>query len=414
MNSVALNVGDAAILQGEIRALRTVFGDDAEIEVSEQTPSVAQRLYPSIRFHAGLHVQHAHWPRWRSHGGVASMRKRRTSLAVRLLSSAPLLARLLLSKEQRAHLDRLAAADVVVATGGTYFVEHYNFAAKADELLAAQALGRPTFLFTQSMGPFTREKSRRTMRRVVAGSRGVFLRDERSRVHLTTIGADGAKLHVHADAAFALATPEVPRSTHDGGRTARRRVAISVRSWSHFKAGSGDDAAQRYRTAVADAARAMAREGIEVTFLSTCQGVPEYWTDDSRFAAQLVADLLPGEPAIHVDSRFRTPEQLADELRTFDVAIATRMHFAILALAVATPVVAIAYEFKSRELLRAMGREAWAFDIEEVSADRLLRATHEALAGGAPLRAGIAKLVTGYRDDAIGPARRILAALGAG
>jgi colanic acid/amylovoran biosynthesis protein len=130
-----------------------------------------------------------------------------------------------------------------------------------------------------------------------------------------------------------------------------------------------------------------------VTFLSTCQGVPEYWTDDSRFAAQLVAELLPGEPNIHVDTSFRTPEQLAEALRGFDVAIATRMHFAILALAVATPVVAIAYEFKSRELLRAMGREAWAFDIEEVSSEGLLRATREALAGGDALRAGIAAQV---------------------
>ena len=58
-------MGDAAILQGEIHALREVFGADAEIDVGEQTPTVAQRLYPAIRFHAGLHVQHAHWPRWR-------------------------------------------------------------------------------------------------------------------------------------------------------------------------------------------------------------------------------------------------------------------------------------------------------------------------------------------------------------
>lgn len=406
-------MGDAAILQGEIRALRTVFGADAEIEVSEQTPTVAQRLYPDIRFHSGLHAQHAHWPRWRSHGGVASLRKRRTSLAVRLLSTSPFLARLLLSREQRAHLDRLAAADVVVATGGTYFVEHYNFTAKADELLAAQALGRPTFLFTQSMGPFTRPKSQLTMQRIAAGSRGVFLRDAKSKGHLTALAADATKLHVHADAAFALATPEAPRPPRAAGAP-RARVAISVRQWSHFKQGSGDDAGARYRRAVADAARALAREGVEVTFLSTCQGVPEYWTDDSRFAAGLVAELLAGEPNIHVDTAFRTPEQLAGALRDFDVAIATRMHFAILALAVATPVVAIAYEFKSRELLRAMGREAWAFDIEEVSAEGLLRATREALAGGDALRAGIAAQVVAYRDDAIGPARRIREALGAG
>jgi colanic acid/amylovoran biosynthesis protein len=407
-------VGDAAILQGEIRALREVFGAAAEIDVGEQTPTVAQRLYPAIRFHAGLHVQHAHWPRWRSHGGVASVRKRRTTLAVKLLGSAPWLARLLLSGEQRRHLDLIARADVVVATGGTYFVEHYNFTAKADELLAAQALGKATFLFTQSMGPFTRAKSQATMRRIVAGSRGVFLRDEKSRGHLTAIGADASKLHVHADAAFALATPDAPRpaSTAAAGagsvpHSPRARVAISVRSWSHFKQGSGDDAGDRYRRAVADAARTLAREGVQVTFLSTCQGVPEYWTDDSRFAAKLVADLLPGEPGITVDTSFRTPEQLAEALREFDVAIATRMHFAILALAVATPVVAIAYEFKSRELLRAMGREAWAFDIEEASADGLVRATREALAGGPALRGEIAAQVRGYRDDAVGPARRI-------
>ena len=152
-------MGDAAILQGEIRAIRTVFGEETEIDVAEQTPTVAARLYPAIRFHAGLHVQHSHWPRWRSHGGVASLRKRRTMLAVALLDVSPALARLVMTREQRQHLDRILAADAVVATGGTYFVEHYNFTAKAHELLVAQALGKPTFLFTQSMGPFTKAKS---------------------------------------------------------------------------------------------------------------------------------------------------------------------------------------------------------------------------------------------------------------
>ena len=57
-------MGDAAILQGEISALKQVFGDEVAIEVAEQTPAVANRLYPSIGFHAGFHAQHAHWPRW--------------------------------------------------------------------------------------------------------------------------------------------------------------------------------------------------------------------------------------------------------------------------------------------------------------------------------------------------------------
>ena len=382
--------------------------------MAEQTPGIAQRLYPDIAFHAGLHSTHAHWPRWRSHGGVASLRKRRTSLAVRLLPRAPRLARLLLSRAQRAHVDRMAAADVVVATGGTYFVEHYNFRAKADEVLAAHALGRPTFLFTQSMGPFRRAASQQMMRRIVAGSRGVFLRDERSRRHLEEIGADGARLHVHADAAFALATAAAPAApAAPGTATARPRVAISVRQWSHFRTDGAAAAGERYRRAVADAARTLARAGTEVVFLSTCQGVPEYWTDDSAYAAHLVDEFLAGEPNIRVDRAFRSPVALAETLRTFDAAIATRMHFAILALAVATPVVAIAYEFKSRELLAAMGREAWAFDIEEVTAEGLVGAVHEALGGGAALRGAIAGQVDAWRTDAVRPAERIGAALGA-
>lgn len=380
-----------------------MFGESVHIDVSEQTPTVAARLYPEIAFHAGLHVQHAHWPRWRSHGGLASLRKRRTRLAVRLLGSAPALARMLLSREQRAHLDLMAAADIVVATGGTYFVEHYDFTAKADELLAAQALGKPTFLFTQSMGPFKKPKSRLTMNRIVAGSRGVFVRDEKSKRHLAEIDAQMDRVHVHADAAFALATPDHPRAASGN----RPRVAISVRRWSHFRAGSGEDVGERYRRAVADAARTLVRAGAEVTFLSTCQGVPEYWTDDASFASQLVADLLPGEAHIHVDRQFRSPEALAEMLRGFDVAVATRMHFAILALCVATPVVAIAYEFKSRELLTAMGYGAWAFDIEDVTVDGLVRATQEALAGGDSLRSSIATQVRAFRSDAVGPARRI-------
>ena len=401
VNSVALNVGDAAILQGEIVALREAFGPGTTIEVAEQTPAVARRLYPDISFHAGFHPRHAEWPRWMANGALASLRKRRTTLAVRLLQRARWLARLLMTSEQRAHLAQIEAADLVVATGGTYFVEHYDFTAKADEVLAAQALGKPTALFTQSLGPFARVKSQRAMRRIVAGSVAIFLRDERSRRHLAEIGADTTKLHVHADAAFALARVDASASAPT------RRVAISVRHWTHYRTGDAAASRDRYRHAVADAARRLAREGWEVTFLSTCQGVPEYWTDDSRFARTLVAESLPNEPRIRVDESFRSPGQLATHLRGFDVAIATRMHFAILALCEATPVVAIAYEFKSRELLRSLGHEKWAFDIEDVSADGLVRSVIEVATGGARLRETVASQVRGFREDALRPGRRL-------
>lgn len=392
---------------GEIEALRDAFGSDVAIEVADQMPETARRLYPDVSFHEGLHSKHSSRRRWQKVALAQSIRWRRTRLAVRLLGRLPSLGRLLFSAAQREHLARIARSDVVVATGGTYFVEHYNFSGKADELLAAHALGKPTWLFTQSMGPFRRAGSRALMRRVADGSRGVFLRDSRSREHLAETGAERSKLSVHADAAFALVDPGTlarARPSH-----AKPRVAISVRSWSHARGDDGTpgEAETRYRTAVADAARVLAGSGVEVTFLSTCQGVPEYWADDSRYASALVRDLLPGVDGVRVDDRFRTPAELARELREYDLAIATRMHFAILALSVATPVVAIAYEFKSRELLRGMGMENLVADFEDVTHEWLLARARDVLGRGAELRESIAHQVTELRADAMRPAHII-------
>ena len=394
---------------GEIAALRDAFGGEVVIEVADQMPETARRLYPDVTFHEGLHSRHSSRSRWQKIALAQSIRWRRTRFAVRALARFPSLARVLFSAPQREHLARIARSDAVVATGGTYFVEHYNFSGKADELLAAQALGKPTWLYTQSMGPFHRPRSRSVMRRVVAGSRGVFLRDERSRGHVVEAGADPSRLSVHADAAFALVDPALLRD--DRPARSGARIAISVRSWSHARndGEGGGEAESRYRHAVAEAARALARSGAEVVFLSTCQGVPEYWADDSRYASALVRDLLAGVPGISVDDRFRPPAELARELRSYDVAIATRMHFAILALSVATPVVAIAYEFKSRELLRGMGMENLVADFEDVTGDWLVARAREVLAHGAELRGTIARQVTALRADAIRPAHIVRA-----
>lgn len=413
---------------GEIRALRAAFGDNVEIRIAEQHPEAAQRLYPEFEFFGGLHTRHLMRPVWPPF--MNSFHWRRTRLAVRLLRSAPWLGRALLSARQRAHLARMAESDIVVATGGTYFVEHYNFSAKADEVLAAHALGKPVYLFTQSMGPFRRAESRELMKRVEEASEGVFLRDERSRRNLLEVGVDERKLGVHADAAFALApiraVPAELQSTaalagvgqpSGAGGTAsprRTRIAVSVRAWKFAATmraagtpeSADDQADERYRRAVADAVRTLARRGAEVVFISTCQGLPEF-SDDSRLAQRIVDEHLTGEPNVRVDRSFRTPTQLIDQLPGFDVAIATRMHFAILALAAGTPVVAIAYEFKSRELLRGMGWEDLVVDYNDVNADWLVARATQVLEGGAALRADVARMVESFRADAVRPAERI-------
>jgi colanic acid/amylovoran biosynthesis protein len=113
--------------------------------------------------------------------------------------------------------------------------------------------------------------------------------------------------------------------------------------------------------------------GKEVTFISTCQGVPEYAHDDSKTAKLIVSGLAP-EIAEHVtvDAAFHTPEQLMAIARELDFVVATRMHMMIMSLCVGTPVLPIAYEFKTKEVAKRIGVEDVLLDIDTVTPEEAL------------------------------------------
>lgn len=436
VNAVALNTGDAAILMGLVGALREAFGSRLTVQVADDQPATAAALYPELEFVAGFDA------RTPGESGLArSVRRRRLEVAMWLMERSPRLGRALLDPQGRTHLDRLAAADAVVSTGGTYFVEHYPIRRRAFELLAARAVGTPTFLYTQSMGPFRERRTRQLMRKVLGGASAIFLRDERSREHVLEIGIDPATVAVRPDAAFTLADSPAPDRVWRGGTgggeaepsagpsagpsaaeaeavapggdepALLRRVAVSVRHWREFGDRGRERGLDLYRRAVAAEVRRLHAEGAEIVFVSTCQGVAEYWTDDSRFAGRLVDELLPDLERVTVDGAFRSPQTLVRELAGFDMVIATRMHFAILALCAGVPVVPIAYEFKTRELFTQLGMAALLTDIAEITPEALREATEAARGSLYELRARIVEAVAALAPAAGEPARMIRDAL---
>jgi colanic acid/amylovoran biosynthesis protein len=199
------------------------------------------------------------------------------------------------------------------------------------------------------------------------------LRDELSRRHIEDLGLRLPHVYPAADAAFALADEERVRSLVRKPVNDPIQVAVSVRDWPYFRNAAGNEGMQRYRAAVATTVQHLitARRA-KVTFISTCQGIPEYWTDDSRVARQIVDSLPPDvRSQVTVDGDFHTPAQLLDILSGFDLVVATRMHMGILALAAGTPVFPIAYEFKTAELFRNLGLPQWVEDIETLEAAAL-------------------------------------------
>lgn len=400
-NAVTLNSGDGAILRGLMRGLAEAFGADAPVQVADEAYAAAALAYPDIHFVPPLHGSTVSEPD--DAGNVLrSLRRRRATLGAALIGAAPSIGRAVLPSAGRAQVDRLESVAAAIATGGTYLVEHYPLRRRLESIAVPARLGVPSYLYTQSLGPFRDRGNARRVANALRDVRHVFLRDHRSRQHLLDIGIPEDRLSVHADAAFALARP-----TADRPPAGDLRVAVSVRHWPHHIDRTETEGQRAYRSAIATAVRRLVEMGAEVTFVSTCQGQPSYRTDDSRYARRIIAEELHDVPRVRVDTSFHTPDALIDLLSTFDLAIATRMHFAILAMCAGTPVAPIAYEFKTAELFEGLGLGDRVVDIDAITAEALWQRVTSTLEAADETRAHVAGLLPELRRSALEPARRI-------
>jgi len=381
-NTVALNGGDAAILFAIRRVLGECFGDRLNLIVFDSQPETASRLYPELDFRQLLY----HRATWGSQIDEIENRYFRFLLRKisrwinpfrvwvalyvwRWIGAQP--AQVLLTEDEWNDLDAYASADIVISTGGTYLVDYYFLEPRIFDYQVTHFLDKPLVFYTQTTGPFYTPRYRRNLQSVMNRARLILLRDQESIDNLKELGVNETPLVKAADAVFSLANPNELTTAKERSfpQNGRLSVAVSVRDWPHFQTCSHEEGMQRYMESVGSAViRLVKRHGAAVTFISTCQGVSEYRTDDSDIAFQIV-NSLPKEiqESVVVDASFHAPIDLKNHLNTYDFVIATRMHMAILALTAGTPVLPIAYESKTTQLFRKMGLASWSTDIETIN-----------------------------------------------
>jgi colanic acid/amylovoran biosynthesis protein len=155
------------------------------------------------------------------------------------------------------------------------------------------------------------------------------------------------------------------------------------------------------------------RRNAHVTFISTCQGTPEYWTDDAHVAAEIVRRLPEALRAhVTIDRGFHQPAALIARFADFNLTIATRFHAAILSLCAGTPVLPVAYEFKTSELFARLGLGETVVEIEKISPDTMLNALEKAGAHWSHHADDIWTAVRAERRSAYSAADEIARALG--
>lgn len=407
-NAVLSNTGDAAIYEAILRSFNDAeISGSHEIIVFDANAKVTSRLYPEWTIFQQLTVS----PPRKIARVRNQLQKIRLGLCQMLLNNphrfGVILRNRLVKKTGFAQAyEALQACDVVVSSGGTYLVDHYNFGPRVTELQLAKNNGSAVVLWTQSLGPFKSARARDAITQIAKVVDGVFFRDERSRDSWERVATLPALSRVVPDVVFALqAVTQPAASSADSLGSGSRRALVSVRDWGH-SVDNGVLSYASYEQMFRHGANLLISNGWQVECLSTCQGVASYAHDDSKVAARIFAG-----QSVDINSEFHTPTGLLTELKTADLVITTRMHLAILALISQRPVIAIAYEFKTLELFNSLGLGRYVIRIEDANDAWLAERIDELQANPAGAVLSDSALAA-LRERALGPAHELAAELG--
>jgi colanic acid/amylovoran biosynthesis protein len=370
-NTVILNTGDAAILKGLIKILDEHFDNKNEYVIYDLHPEASKKYYPNLNLKKSIYFQTVTKLMALEQTKIIRTinRKRLVKGTSLWKANSRILSRLLLTSSEINAIRNYEKADLVISTGGTYLVENYDLESRIIDFLLTILLNKKLIFFTQSLGPFRNERNISEFRFIFNYSQLILLRDNYSRENLKKINVKTENIFQFSDAAFALADIDYIYQNNQIEKLNKKlHVAISVRNWPHFKCVDPQEGQRNYLNSIQVLSIFLIRDmGCDITYISTCQGIPEYYLDDAE-TADLIFQNLPEDVCISaiVDRKHYPPEGLIEKLKNFDFVIATRLHMAILAMCVGVPVIPIAYEFKTSELFEKLGLSKWVIDIEKI------------------------------------------------
>lgn len=395
------NGGDAALLTVCIQQVRAAF-PEAEIQISGmERPSDhptfdGETVIGSVRrFVADLDI-----PRSRR-----LLRGATTLAGLGLYLAAPERARTFLRSclrgELGAEVKAAATSDLVVSTGGGYMYArgglggYQNLLFVLFPLVIAEREGVPLIFAPQSYGPFATTLQRMLVRRVLDRALLVLAREETSVELLVDAGVPRAAITPAVDSGFAFRTDERSTLRADFGVAASEMlIGMTARAWLE------PDAQTAYERALAATIDHLQADGTRRVVLIP-QVMTNDLTDDDRIVQRRIAGFCVTDP-LRVEE-LRDHYELMALYRELDMLIGTRFHSVIFSLISGVPCVGIAYEHKTRGIMRELGLEQWVIDIEAVTPASLIGLADRAIASSADYRSVLAERMPPYiaRADAV-------------
>jgi polysaccharide pyruvyl transferase WcaK-like protein len=263
-----------------------------------------------------------------------------------------------LSSEIGELLEIINEADYVLLMPGGFLHEYYSYKNKAKMVDIVSKMGKPVYIFGQSLGPFESEDAIKTAHNVFEKTKANILREYISAKYVNSIDPSvSKKTKVTTDIAFGY--NKLFGRKMNNKNLDPKRVLLNFRDWKH-----GINPEKVLQTGI-EVSTYLYKQGYNIEYISTCQGIEKY-RDDSVVAKKIV-DFVKKEhsafqPMIH--TKRYTPKELLSCMEGAAFYIGMRLHGAISAILSHVPAFNIGYEHKSAGVYETVDLSNYTIGIE--------------------------------------------------
>lgn len=246
----------------------------------------------------------------------------------------------------------------MISAPGGYINSYYGFHHILELLKKAKQAGKATGIYSQSIGPLNKKDSNLLIKYAQYIDH-LFVRDEFSDQQLKVINFPPQKYTLVEDGAF-LINPNFDTQNKNN------KIAISVRGWAHDNRNI-----KSYFKLIASLAESAVNFGLDIEFLSTCQGVEGY-VDDSIIAKEIYKNLPKKiKSKCSIDKKYYNYLSFFNKLGDYKIVIGTRLHMCILSLLRGIPAFNISYEIKGKECYNYLEIPELSIDYNEQNENAL-------------------------------------------
>lgn len=282
----------------------------------------------------------------------------------------------LLPKSFRRTISLIEESDLILWKGKNFrgrnslFFEVYRVLIRLFMPLVCLALGKKIACISASIWPLNFSLTRRMLRAVLRRCIHVSVRESKSLEEANKLlaGVPGApQVHLFPDLSFALLRDmqKKPPTSESKPRT----VAFTIVDWSE----DGAEIRARYKNSIS-----ALMDDLADTYSASIQIVPQVikeWESAEGIVSEILNTVKPStRERITTPKPAHSVESMVEIYRGVDYLVATRMHSAIFALSIGTPVLAVPYDAGAKwNILEDIGCKPYMLPYQTVTTPLLLQ-----------------------------------------